>query len=115
MLLIVRPLLTGIAPLRTQRHIFNEEEGDTMDRYTSTTPGSSSSQPSRFAGLLLGLALGALAMYAMDPRQGKRRRAEVKDKLYSASLKTRKTIDAKSRHFANRAKGMQAKANRLLH
>ena len=67
------------------------------------------------SGMLVGMALGALAMYAMDPRQGKRRRHEARDKLYSASLKTRKTIDAKRRHFANRAKGLQAKASHLLH
>jgi gas vesicle protein len=82
-----------------------------MDHYTNTT----SEKPSRFTGLLIGMALGMLAMYAMDPRQGKRRRAQVKDKLYSASLKTRRVFDAKSRHFANRAKGMQIKANQLLH
>lgn len=74
-------------------------------------PGKSFS----LSGLMIGLALGALAMYAMDPRQGKRRRHEARDKLYSASLKTRRAIDAKSRHFANRAKGLQAKASHLLH
>jgi hypothetical protein len=96
-------------------HIAIKEKGETMERYINTTSSGSSSMPSRFAGLLIGMALGMLAMYAMDPRQGKRRRAEAKDKFYSASRKTRKAIDAKSRHFANRAKGMQAKANQLLH
>jgi gas vesicle protein len=86
-----------------------------MDHYTNAASSTPSAKPSRFMGLLIGMALGMLAMYAMDPRQGKRRRAEAKDKLYSASRKTRKAIDAKSRHFANRAKGMQAKANHLLH
>lgn len=69
---------------------------------------------SPWSGLMIGMALGALAMYAMDPRQGKRRRHEARDKLYSTSLKTRKLIDAKSRHFSNRARGLQAKASHLL-
>jgi hypothetical protein len=86
-----------------------------MDHYTNTASSTPSAKPSQFMGVLLGMALGMLAMYAMDPRQGKRRRAQAKDKLFSASRKTRKAIDAKSRHFANRAKGMQAKANHLLH
>jgi hypothetical protein len=82
-----------------------------MDHYANTASG----KPSRLMGMLIGMALGMLAMYAMDPRQGKRRRAEAKDRLFSASRKTRKTLNAKSRHLANRAKGMQAKANHLLH
>ncbi|MDQ9169687.1 YtxH domain-containing protein [Oxalobacteraceae bacterium R-40] len=69
---------------------------------------------SPWSGLMIGMALGALAMYAMDPRQGKRRLHEARDKLYSTSLKTRKLIDAKSRHFSNRARGLQAKASHLL-
>jgi hypothetical protein len=69
---------------------------------------------SPWSGLMMGMALGALAMYAMDPRQGKRRRHEARDKLYSKSLKTRRLIDAKTRHFSNRAKGLQAKASHLL-
>jgi hypothetical protein len=78
-----------------------------MKRYTNKV--------SPWSGLMIGMALGALAMYAMDPRQGKRRRHEARDKLYSTSLKTRRLIDAKSRHFSNRAKGFQVKANHLLH
>lgn len=78
-----------------------------MNRYVSKV--------SPLSGLVIGIAAGMLAMYAMDPGQGKRRRAEVRDKLVSASLKTRRKIDAKSRHFANRAKGLQARAGRLLH
>jgi gas vesicle protein len=78
-----------------------------MNRYASNS--------SRLSGLLIGVAAGMLAMYAMDPKQGKRRRAEVRDKLYSASLKTRRKIDAKSRHFANRAKGLRVKMSHMLH
>ncbi|MGV3743304.1 MAG: YtxH domain-containing protein [Burkholderiaceae bacterium] len=91
-----------------------------MNRYTSDYDDyEDADSPARtsfgFSGMVLGLALGALLMYAMDPRQGKRRRHEARDKLYSASLKTRKKIERKSRHFANRAKGLQAKASHLLH
>lgn len=82
-----------------------------MNRYADNHANS----PSRLSGLLIGMALGALAMYAFDPGQGKRRRHEARDKLTSAALKTRRKVDAKSRHFANRAKGIQAKASHLLH
>lgn len=78
-----------------------------MNRYASRL--------SPLSGLLVGMAVGMLAMYAMDPRQGRRRRAETRDKLVSASRKARRKIDAKSRHFANRAKGLQARASHMLH
>lgn len=81
----------------------------------STYASRSEFSLSRLSGLIIGMALGALAMYAFDPRQGRRRRHEARDKLHSASLKTRRKVDAKSRHLANRAKGLQAKASHLLH
>ncbi len=64
--------------------------------------------------LLGGLALGALAMFLMDPDRGRRRRALAKDKMHSATVQTRKRIDAKSRDLANRAKGLQAEARHIL-
>lgn len=66
------------------------------------------------AGLVLGaLALGALAMYLLDPEQGNRRRALVKDKLYSISRKSRKRAEAKSRDLVNRARGVAHEARRV--
>lgn len=86
-----------------------------MRLYASKHSSKNAGKTLSISGLMIGLALGALAMYAMDPRQGKRRRNETRDKLLSASRKTRKAIDAKSRHFANRMKGLQAKASHLMH
>lgn len=77
-----------------------------MNRYEMEGPS--------LAGMVLGaLALGALAMYLLDPQQGHRRRALVKDKLYSVSLKSRKRAEAKSRDLANRAKGVACEARRV--
>ena len=45
-----------------------------------------------------GAALGALTMFLMDPDRGNRRRALAKDKVHSMATRTRKQIDAKSRH-----------------
>ena len=61
-----------------------------------------------------GAALGALTMFLMDPDRGNRRRALAKDKAYSMATRTRKQIDAKTRHLANRAKGLQAEAKHLM-
>lgn len=66
------------------------------------------------AGILAGIALGALAMYMLDPVQGNRRRALAKDKLYSARVHASKWANAKSRDLANRTKGVCAKASRIL-
>jgi hypothetical protein len=69
---------------------------------------------SRVKWVLGGAALGALTMFLMDPNRGNRRRALAKDKIYSAAVRTRKQIDAKSRDLANRAKGLQAEARHLV-
>lgn len=64
--------------------------------------------------LLGGMALGALAMFMLDPVQGNRRRALAKDQIYSAQIKARKSANALSRDVANRAKGVRARTNRLI-
>jgi hypothetical protein len=69
---------------------------------------------SRVTWILGGIALGAAAMYMMDPVQGNRRRALVRDKAYSSRIRLRKTINAKSRDLANRAKGLRAEARHML-
>ena len=64
---------------------------------------------SSFAGAMLGgFVLGALAMYLLDPDRGKRRRALVKDKVYSKGNTMRKSLDKQSRDWQNRAKGVAA-------
>jgi gas vesicle protein len=79
-----------------------------MNQYSKSTPFS-------LGWVLAGAVLGALAMYAMDPQRGNYRRALVRDKLYSKSIKTRKTMDKKLRHISNKARGLQAEASRMLH
>ena len=69
---------------------------------------------SRLIWIIGGAALGAAAMYMMDPVQGNRRRALVRDKAYSSRIKLRKSINAKSRDLANRTMGLRAEARRML-
>lgn len=65
--------------------------------------------------VLIGAAIGATIMYFMDPAQGRRRRALLRDKAYSASLQTRKALDARTHDLSNRAQGLRVKASRMLH
>jgi hypothetical protein len=78
------------------------------------TMNEDTTEVSRVKWVLGGAALGALTMFLMDPGRGNRRRALAKDKIYSAAVRTRKQIDAKSRDLANRAKGLQAEARHLV-
>lgn len=54
------------------------------------------------------VAAGAAAMYYLDPQQGKRRRALVRDKVVSVSHDAADVAQAKGRHVANRMKGLVA-------
>jgi osmotically-inducible protein OsmY len=65
------------------------------------------------AMLLGGLGLGAALMYVLDPERGKRRRAVVRDKAVRAAHKTSDTLDARSRDFRNRAKGVAAEVKAM--
>jgi len=47
-------------------------------------------------------------MYFLDPDQGRRRRAMVRDQMVHAAHKTGDAVDATSRDIANRAKGAVA-------
>jgi pyruvate carboxylase len=60
------------------------------------------------------LALGALAMFLLDPVQGRRRRALVRDKMVGVATTTRKRADATSRDIANRARGMVAEVRGVV-
>lgn len=73
-----------------------------------------STNVSRVNWVLGGMALGALTMFLLDPDKGNRRRALARDKMYSAAVRTRKRVDAKSRDLANRAKGLRAEASHLI-
>jgi gas vesicle protein len=59
-------------------------------------------------------ALGAAAMYLLDPDHGRRRRAVAKDKVYSAKRKTQKAAERTARHLTNRARGIIAQTKKSL-
>src|SRR5688572_32260387 len=58
--------------------------------------------------LLVGVGAGAALAYVLDPGQGRRRRALMRDKFVRASRKTRDGLDATARDLANRTKGVAA-------
>ena len=62
----------------------------------------------RIVRLLCGAGLGAAAMYLFDPRQGRRRRALIRDQLVRLSREARDSVDVVSRDAANRAVGLWA-------
>ena len=64
--------------------------------------------------LLSGAALGASAMYLMDPRTGPRRRALIRDQVVRATHKTGDALDALGRDAANRARGIAAETRSRL-
>jgi BON domain len=55
-----------------------------------------------------GAAAGLGLMYFLDPDQGRRRRALVRDQMVHAAYKTGDAMDATSRDIANRARGAVA-------
>jgi hypothetical protein len=60
------------------------------------------------AALLAGIGIGAAAMYLLDPDQGRRRRALIRDQLIKARRVTTETVQGVSRDVANRARGTAA-------
>jgi hypothetical protein len=64
--------------------------------------------------LLSGAALGASAMYLLDPRTGARRRALIRDQMVRAGHKTGDALDALGRDAANRARGLAAETRGRL-
>jgi hypothetical protein len=58
--------------------------------------------------LLSGVALGAGAMFLLDPTRGARRRALIRDKAVRAGHKSADALDALGRDVANRARGVVA-------
>ena len=97
---------TGLISLKLMK--FNETKPD--EKETKMNLHSTG----RANWLFSGLALGALTMFLLDPDKGRRRRALAKDKIYSAGVRTRKRVDAKSRDLANRAKGLRAEARHIV-
>ncbi len=64
--------------------------------------------------LLVGGALGALAMYFLDPSQGRRRRARTRDKLAHAARVAGEAGKVTALDTAHRAQGVIAEAKRML-
>jgi hypothetical protein len=60
--------------------------------------------------LLSGMAIGAALALALDPDQGNRRRALVRDKMVRGTRITGDALDATVRDMGNRARGMAAAA-----
>jgi uncharacterized membrane protein len=67
-----------------------------------------------WAGFLAGAGLGAVVMYLIDPNNGARRRALVRDKAVHAAHKTMDGLDAAGRDVAHRAYGTWASARRRI-
>lgn len=66
------------------------------------------------AATLGGLGFGLAAMYWLDPRRGRARRALVTDKLASASRGVRRSADVALRDLGNRTQGLAAEARSAI-
>ena len=64
--------------------------------------------------IFLGGALGALAMYFLDPHQGRRRRARTRDKVVHAGKKLNAASRVTARDTAQRAYGVWANTRKLF-
>ncbi len=60
--------------------------------------------------MVLGALIGAGVMYVLDPDQGRRRRALIRDQVVSKSNKAGDELEAKARHMRNKAQGVVAEA-----
>src|SRR6266850_235201 len=64
--------------------------------------------------ILLGGALGALAMYFLDPQSGRRRRARTRDQVVHAARVAGEAGKLTARDTAQRAQGVWAEAKKLF-
>lgn len=62
----------------------------------------------------LGIGVGALTMFLLDPQLGRRRRALASDKAKHFARTGSHWVGKNSRHFANKAKGTLHKLGRKL-
>ena len=53
-----------------------------------------------------GFGVGALIMYMLDPSEGRRRRALARDQVTHFVTEAEKKVEAKARHWSNRARGV---------
>ena len=64
--------------------------------------------------VLGGASLGAGLLFFMDPKQGRRRRALVRDKAVSAWNDVSGTVSGKSQHLADKARGVAARTSSAI-
>lgn len=65
-------------------------------------------------GLATGLALGTLGMFIFDPKEGRRRRALVRDKMVRYGNEATDYATGTAKDLRNRASGMAAEARSAL-
>jgi hypothetical protein len=65
-------------------------------------------------GLAAGLGLGALAMFILDPQQGRRRRALVRDKMVRYGREVSDLAAGTSKDLRNRAQGVVAETRGMV-
>ena len=64
--------------------------------------------------LAAGVGVGALIMYLLDPESGRRRRSVARDQVTSFVTDAERKIEAKARHYTNRARGVVAEAKNAI-
>jgi hypothetical protein len=65
-------------------------------------------------GIIASLGVGAGLAYLFDPDQGRRRRAQIRDRAVSATQSANERLEAKTRHWSNLARGYVAEARSLF-
>ena len=65
-------------------------------------------------GVMVSVAIGAVAAYMLDPERGRTRRALARDKAIAATNSMSDAFEGKSRHWSNIARGYMAEARGLL-
>jgi hypothetical protein len=58
--------------------------------------------------------MGALIMYMLDPEQGRRRRSLARDQVTHFINTAERRMEAKARHWSNRARGVVAETKSRL-
>ncbi len=87
-----------------------------LKRYKEERQGKDNKGRGFSTGLLLigGAGVGAALMYLLDPEQGRRRRALVRDQIVKAKNKTADAVGKTSRDLRNRAQGVIAETRSAL-
>jgi hypothetical protein len=94
----------------TSRVMDNDRMRSFAERAGLYTPPSTTGALGREVALLAaGVGVGALIMYMLDPEQGRRRRALARDQVTSFANTAEKQIEAKARHYSNKARGVMNK------